>query len=94
MSKNSPLKIELQEDGLASVISSLLFSCSVSVVSNTNEDYQAELFNLAKTLKQIKPDIKLDNIQFLKEDCYEDSISADVFKEFENNLEITTFEHI
>lgn len=94
MSKKLPLKIEMQEEELASVISSLLFSCSVSVVSNTNEEYQTELFNLAKSLKQIKPDIKLDNIQFLKEDYYEDLISSEVFKEFKDNMEITTFEHV
>ena len=93
MSKET-LNITLTEEGLASVISSLLFSCSVNVTSNTNEEYQQELFAVAKQLKKIKPDIKLDNIQFLKEDDYEDSLSADLLKEFKNNLEVTSFDNI
>ena len=87
------LNIILTEDGLASVISALLFSCSVNVTSNTDEEYQQELFAVAKQLKKIKPDIKLDNIQFLKEDDYEDSISAELLEEFKSNLEVSSFDN-
>ena len=87
------LNITLTEDGLASVISALLFSCSVNVTSNTDEEYQQELFAVAKQLKKIKPDIKLDNIQFLKEDDYEDSISAELLEEFKSNLEVSSFDN-
>jgi hypothetical protein len=48
---------------------------------------------LAKQLKKVKPDIKLDNIQFLKEDDYEDSISAELLEEFKNNLEVSSFDN-
>ena len=87
------LNIALTEDNLASIISALLFSCSVNVTSNTNEEYQQELFAVAKQLKKIKPDIKLDNIQFLKEDDYEDSISVELLEEFKNNLEVSSFDN-
>ena len=87
------LNITLTEDGLASVISALLFSCSVNVTSNKDEEYQQELFAVSKQLKKIKPDIKLDNIQFLKEDDYEDSISAELLEEFKNNLEVSSFDN-
>ena len=87
------LNITLTEDNLASIISALLFSCSVNVTSNTDEEYQQELFAVAKELKKVKPNIKLDNIQFLKEDDYEDSISAELLEEFKNNLEVSSFDN-
>jgi hypothetical protein len=87
------LNIALTEENVASIISALLFSCSVNVTSNTDEEYQQELFAVAKQLKKIKPDIKLDNIQFLKEDDYEDSISAELLEEFKNNLEVSSFDN-
>jgi cyclopropane fatty-acyl-phospholipid synthase-like methyltransferase len=88
------LNIALTESELKTVISGLLFSCSVNVTSNTNEEYQRELLEVAKKLKNYKTDIKLDDIQFLKEDNYEDVISVELFHEFQNNLEVTSFEHI
>ncbi|MEY5135330.1 MAG: hypothetical protein RL709_1039 [Pseudomonadota bacterium] len=93
MSKET-LNIALTEEGLASIISALLFSCSVNVTSNTNEEFQRELFSVARHLKTFKPDIKLDNIQFVKEDNYEDSLSVELLEEFKNNLEVTSFENM
>lgn len=87
------LNIALTEENVASIISALLFSCSVNVTSNTDEEFQLELFSLAKQLKKVKPDIKLDNIQFLKEDDYEDSISAELLEEFKSNLEVSSFDN-
>ena len=87
------LNIALTEENVASIISALLFSCSVNVTSNTDEEFQLELFSLAKQLKKIKPDIKLDHIQFLKEDDYEDSISVELLEEFESNLEVSSFDN-
>jgi hypothetical protein len=93
MSKNS-LNVSVSEKDLSTLISALLFSCSVNVTSNTNEEYQAELFKLAKQLKELKPDIKLNNVQFLKEENYEDVTSNTLFEEFKNNLEVVTFEEV
>ena len=88
------ITLTLTEKQLETIISGLLFSCSVNVVSNTSEEYQKTLFELAKDLKQVLPDIKLEDVQFLKEDNYEDSLSAEVFQEFGTNMEILTFDQI
>ena len=88
------INLTLTEKQLATIVSGLLFSCSVNVVSNTNEEYQRELFELAKILKSIHPSITLDDIQFLKETNYEDSLSSEVFDEFGSNMVILGFEQI
>ena len=93
MSKN--IVVNLTEQELATLISSLLFSCSINVVSDTGEEFQRELFDLAKKLKEHKQDVVLDKIQFLKEESYEDSLSENVLEEFKSNLkDIVTFEQI
>ena len=86
--------VTLTNKELELILSGLLFSCSVNIVSETNLEYQQELLNLAKKLKEIKPDIKLNSVSFLQEDSYEDETSADIFDTFKDNLEITTFEHV
>jgi len=88
------ITIEMTEKQLATAISGLLFSCSVNVVSNVNEEYQRELLDLACLLKTVRPDIKLQDIQFLKEDNYEDSLSQSILEEFRPNLEILTFDQV
>lgn len=89
-----PVTLNLTEKQLETIISGLLFSCSVNVVSNTNEEYQRELFSLAKELKVNFPTIKLNDIQFLQEDNYEDSLSPEVFQEFGSNMVILGFEQV
>lgn len=86
--------MSLTEDELSSVLSSLLFSCSVNILSNNSSEYQKKSFDLAKKLKHSKPDIKLADIQFLSEDNYEEDISLELLHEFKENLEVTSFEHI
>ena len=94
MSEEQLITLTLTERQLATIVSGLLFSCSVNVVSNTNEEYQRELFELAKTIKSGYPTIKLDDVQFLKEDYYEDELSPLVFDEFGTNMELLTFEEV
>lgn len=94
MSEEQLITLTLTERQLATIVSGLLFSCSVNVVSNTNEEYQRELFELAKTIKSGYPTIKLDDVQFLKEDYYEDELSPLVFEEFGTNMELLTFEEV
>lgn len=84
----------LNEEELELVISSLLFSSSVNVVSNTEEYYQKRLIDVAIKLKNLKPDINLSHIQFIKEDNYEDQWSCDILENFSDNIEIVGFEHI
>ena len=90
----SNIKVALTERELETAISGLLFSCSVNIVSNTNLEYQTELLQLAKKLKDVKPDIKLNDIQFVKEQDYEDETSPLILEAFQNNIEITSFEGV
>jgi hypothetical protein len=90
----SNINIALTEKELNTAIAGLLFSCSVNVVSNTSLEYQTELLQLAKKLKELKPDIKLANIEFVQEEDYEDEISSLLLESFKDNIEVTTFEHI
>lgn len=94
MSTQQFINISLTEDQLSTIISGLLFSSSVSVVSNVNEKFHTELFELAKQLKELKPDVKLDNIQFVKEDNYEDELSTLILQEFHQNMQIVSFEQV
>lgn len=94
MSTPQFINIALTEEQLSTIISGLLFSSSVSVVSNVNEKFHFELFELAKQLKQLKPDVKLDNIQFVKEDNYEDELSLQILQEFHQNMQIVSFEQV
>jgi hypothetical protein len=84
MSKTISVKMTEQE--LAAAVSALLFSSSVNVVSNTNEEFQNELFSLAEKLKKQKPDLSLENIQFLKEENYEDTLSEKILESFSPNI--------
>ena len=88
------INLELSQQQLATIISGLLFSCSVNVVSNTNEEYQRELFEIAKKLKDINPIIELKEIQFVEEKNYEDSLSQEVLAEFGDNMEVVTFQEV
>lgn len=94
MSEEQLITLTLTERQLATIVSGLLFSCSVNVVSNTNEEYQHELFQLAQTIKSAYPSIKLTDVQFLKEDNYEDVLSSLVYEEFGSNMELLTFEEV
>lgn len=91
---NTCLTVQLTEDELKTAISGLLFSCSVNVISETNSEYQSQLYELANKLKGYNPDIKLDGVSFIKEENYEDDISPKILKEFKTNLPITTFENV
>lgn len=94
MSEEQLITLTLTERQLSTIVSGLLFSCSVNVVSNTNEEYQQELFLLAQTIKSAYPTIKLTDVQFLKEDNYEDELSPLVYEEFGTNMELLTFDQV
>jgi len=88
------INISLTESELETVISGLLFSCSVNVVSNTDKDFQINLLTIATKLKDTLPNIQLENIQFLKEDNYEDEISQILFDKFNTNIKVVTFDEV
>lgn len=88
------INISLTESELETVISGLLFSCSVNVVSNTDKDFQINLLTIATKLKDTLPNIQLENIQFLREDNYEDEISQILFNKFATNIKVVTFDEV
>ena len=94
MSEEQLITLTLTERQLTTIVSGLLFSCSVNVVSNTNEEYQRELFELAKTIKSAYPTIKLQEVQFIKEEYYEDELSPLVYEEFGSNMQLLAFEEV
>ena len=85
----STTNVTLTDEELNVAISGLLFSCSVNIVSDTDLAYQTKLLSLAKKLKDLKPDIKLEGIRFIKEEDYEDETSPLILEAFKNNIEIT-----
>lgn len=90
----STVNVTLTKEELETAISGLLFSCSVNVVSNTDLSYQERLLDLAKKLKDFDASVKLNDIQFIQEQDYEDAISERILEHFKNNIEITSFEGV
>jgi hypothetical protein len=90
----STTNVTLTEEELKTAIAGLLFSCSVNIVSDTDLAYQTKLLTLANKLRDLKPDIKLEGIRFIKEEDYEDETSPLILESFKNNLDITTFDHV
>jgi len=86
--------ISLSEHEVDTVVSALLFSASVNVVANTDQSFQKELIDTAKRIKSLRPDLKLSNVQFIKEDNYEDEYSVDIYNNFKDNMDVTTFENV
>lgn len=87
--------ISLTEDELQKIISALLFSSCVNVVyNNTQPSYYESLKDLAISLKKEKSDIQLQQVQFIKEENYEDTWSVEIYENFKNNIEVTTFENV
>lgn len=92
MSKH--ISVKLAEEELSMAISGLLFSSSVNIVLTSEEDYQKKLVDLAVKLKESLPQIKLSNVEFVQEDCYEDQWSENILNNFKENLEVINFEKI
>ena len=88
------IKVTLKESELEEVISALLFSSSVNIISSTDTSYQRKLIDLAIKLKDLKPDIKIQNVQFIEEENYEDEWSQDILENFGDNIEVVNFEQI
>jgi len=88
------IQLQISERQLATIISGLLFSCSVNIVSETNKEYQKELYAMAKTLKEKKPDIKLEQIQYVDEENYKDEFSEEIKKDFDGNIEVVEFSKV
>jgi hypothetical protein len=88
------INLTLNETEYKAVLSSLLFSCSVNVVSETSEEFQRTIFECAKKLRKQNPDVFLDQIQFIVEADYEDQCSTEILNEFNNNLKTVSLDNV
>jgi hypothetical protein len=88
------INLTLTEKEYKAVLSSLLFACSVNVVSETNEEFQRTVFECAKKVKQQHPNVTLEDIRFIEEDCYEEQISDELLTEFKSNLSTISFDNV
>lgn len=88
------INLTLNETEYKAILSSLLFACSVNVVSETSEEFQNTIFECAKKIKKQHPEVFLDQIQFIVEDNYEEQCSAELLTEFGTNLKTVSFDNV
>jgi hypothetical protein len=75
------------------LIEALLFASSVNIGADWKEDACEKMVNLAKDLKdKIGSHLKLEHVNFYKEEHYEDSWSENILKEFGDQMEILSLE--
>ena len=86
--------IQLSEHEVDTVVSALLFSSSVNIASTGDPSFQKDLIDVAKRIKSLRPNLKLNNIQFIKEENYEDQYTVDLYENFKDNMIVTTFENV
>jgi hypothetical protein len=92
---NDKVNLELQKSELNQIVESLLFASSVSVGADWKEDACNKMFEIAKKIKNVLgSDLKLEHVNFFKEEYYEDSWSENILNEFGDQLEIISFENI
>lgn len=91
MSKN--ISLELNVDQTNRIIESLLFASSVSVGADWKKEDCESMLDIARQLKStLGDDLKLNNINFFKEDYYEDSCSENILNEFGNHFDIVSLD--
>jgi len=91
MNKNITLTLDVND--VNHMVESLLFASSVSVGADWKEDACEKMVSLAKQLKTtLSDDLKLEHVNFFKEEYYEDSWSEEILKEFGNQMEIISLE--
>ena len=87
------IAIKLNPKDINYLIESLLFASSVSVGADWKEDSYENMITLAKQLKNtLSSQLKLEHVNFFKEEYYEDSWSEEILKEFGDQLEIISLE--
>jgi len=85
------ISLELDVDQTNRIIESLLFASSVSVGADWKKEDCESMLNIARQLKNVLSDqLKLNNINFYKEDYYEDSCSENILNEFGNQFDIVS----
>lgn len=83
---NSSITLSLTEQQVNLIIESLLFSSSVNIGAEWDENDLVSMIDTAKALKQTNPKIELNKLVFYKEENYEDKWTKDLLKSFKKNL--------
>jgi hypothetical protein len=86
--------INLSESEIEILISSLLFSSSVNVIIKSETQDCIKYIELAENLKKYKNNLELKDIQFIKEEKYEDEWSSRLYSNFKDSMEVITFNDI
>ena len=90
---SNKISLELDVDQTNRIIESLLFASSVSVGADWKKEDCEEMLEIARQLKNsLGDDMKLNNINFFKEDYYEDSCSENILNEFGNHFDIVSLD--
>jgi hypothetical protein len=90
---SNKISLELDVDQTNRIIESLLFASSVSVGADWKKEECEGMIEIARVLKNTLGDqMKLDNINFFKEDYYEDSCSENILNEFGNHFDIVSLD--
>jgi hypothetical protein len=87
------ISLELNVDQTNRIIESLLFASSVSVGADWKKEDCECMLDIAQTLKNNLGDqLKINNVNFFKEDYYEDSCSESILNEFGNYIDIISLD--
>lgn len=91
---SNKISLELNVEQTNRIIESLLFASSVSVGADWKKEDCEEMLEIARQLKNVLSDqMKLDNINFYKEEYYEDSCSENILSEFGDYFDIITLDN-
>ena len=92
-SMSNKISLELNVEQTNRIIETLLFASSVSVGADWKKEDCEEMLEIARQLKNTLGDnMKLNNINFFKEDYYEDSCSENILNEFGNHFDIVSLD--
>lgn len=87
------ISLTLNYQDVNRLIEALLFASSVNIGADWKEDACEKMLNLAKKFKdKIGSQLKLEHVNFYKEEYYEDSWSENILKEFGGQMEILSLE--
>jgi hypothetical protein len=90
----SSITLTLDNNQIDRIIEALLFSASINIGAEWQEDDLTAMFDLAKKFKKLrKNDINLEKICFYKEENYEDNWTEDLFKTFKKNIKTIKLEN-
>jgi hypothetical protein len=86
---NTAETFSFTKDELNLITESLLFSSSVNICADWDENSITSMLELAKKIKKhTKTDTDLKNIYFLEEENYEEKWTGDIIKNFKGKIRV------